>query len=65
MIHVTPRNSPLANKDGWVEVDKLKLQHVRYPNVFALGDASDLPPRRPAQRYANRRPSWLRTLWPR
>jgi sulfide:quinone oxidoreductase len=23
--------------------DKLKLQHVRYPNVFALGDASNLP----------------------
>jgi len=51
MIHVTPpqcpcdfvKNSPLANKDGWVEVDKLKLQHVRYPNVFALGDASNLP----------------------
>src|SRR5258708_20164397 len=51
MIHVTPpqspcdfvRNSPLANKDGWVEVDKLNLQHVRYPNVFALGDASNLP----------------------
>jgi len=51
MIHVTPpqspcdfvRNSPLADKDGWVEVDKLKLQHVRYPNVFALGDASNLP----------------------
>jgi sulfide:quinone oxidoreductase len=51
MIHVTPpqspcdfvRNSPLANKEGWVEVDKEKLQHVRYPNVFALGDASNLP----------------------
>jgi sulfide:quinone oxidoreductase len=51
MIHVTPpqspcdvvKNSPLANKDGWVEVDKLKLQHVLYPNVFALGDASNLP----------------------
>jgi sulfide:quinone oxidoreductase len=51
MIHVTPpqgpcdfmKNSPLVNKDGWVEVDKLKLQHVRYPNVFALGDASNLP----------------------
>ncbi len=51
MIHVTPpqspcdfvRSSPLADKDGWVEVDRLKLQHVRYSNVFALGDASNLP----------------------
>ena len=51
MIHVTPpqsspefvKNSPLANKDGWVNVDKATLQHVRYPNVFSLGDASGLP----------------------
>jgi sulfide:quinone oxidoreductase len=51
MIHVTPpqsspdfvKNSPLANKDGWVDVDKLTLQHVRYSNVFGIGDASSLP----------------------
>lgn len=51
MIHVTPpmsapdflKRSPLANEAGWVEVDKGSLQHVRYPNVFSLGDASSLP----------------------
>ena len=51
MIHVTPPLSPpdfvragaLANSDGWVEVDKFSLQHVRFPQVFALGDASNLP----------------------
>ena len=51
MIHVTPpqspcdfiKNSPLANAEGWVDVDKVKLQHVRYTNVFALGDCSSLP----------------------
>jgi sulfide:quinone oxidoreductase len=51
MIHVTPpmsppefvRTSSLANTDGWVEVDKFSLQHVRHPNVFGLGDASSLP----------------------
>ncbi|HRI08850.1 MAG TPA: FAD/NAD(P)-binding oxidoreductase, partial [Nannocystaceae bacterium] len=51
MIHVTPpmsapdfiKRSPLANQAGWVDVDKHTLQHVRYPNVFALGDASSLP----------------------
>ena len=51
MIHVTPpqsspdfvKNSPLANKEGWVDVDKYTLQHVRYPNVFGIGDASSLP----------------------
>jgi len=51
MIHVTPPLSPpdfvrtgaLANADGWVEVDKFSLQHVRYPEIFSLGDASNLP----------------------
>lgn len=51
MIHVTPpmsapdfiKTSPVANADGWVEVDKSTLQHVRYPNVFSLGDCSNLP----------------------
>jgi len=51
MIHVTPPLSPpdfvrtgaLANGDGWVEVDKFSLQHVRFPEVFGLGDASNLP----------------------
>lgn len=50
-IHVTPpqsapdfiKQSPLANEAGWVDVDKHTLQHVRYPNVFSLGDASSLP----------------------
>ena len=51
MIHVTPpmsspdfiKNSPLAASSGWVEVDKLTTQHVKYPNVFSLGDCSNLP----------------------
>lgn len=52
MIHVCPpmsapdfiRNSPLASKEGgWVDVDKFSLRHVRYPNVFGIGDASSLP----------------------
>ena len=51
MIHVTPpmsapdfiKNSPLAASTGWVEVNKHTTQHVRYSNVFALGDCSNLP----------------------
>lgn len=51
MIHVTPpqsapgfiKTSPLANSAGWVDVDKFTLQHVKYPNIFSLGDASGLP----------------------
>jgi sulfide:quinone oxidoreductase len=51
MIHVTPpmsapdfvKRSPLADAAGWVDVDKHTLRHARYPNVFGLGDASNLP----------------------
>jgi sulfide:quinone oxidoreductase len=47
MIHVVPpqvapdfvRTSPLAAVSGFIEVNEATLQHVRYPNVFALGDA--------------------------
>ena len=37
------KRSPLANEAGWVDVSKYTLQHVRYPNVFSLGDSSSLP----------------------
>lgn len=51
MLHVTPpqsapdfiKNSALANAAGWVDVDKHSLQHLRFPNIFSLGDASSLP----------------------
>ena len=51
MIHVTPKmgppdfvkNSQLAGEEGWADVDKHTTQHVRYKNVFALGDVSNLP----------------------
>jgi sulfide:quinone oxidoreductase len=33
----------LANAAGWVDVDKHTLQHVKYANIFSLGDASGLP----------------------
>lgn len=51
MIHVTPpqsapdfiRNSPLADAKGWIDVDKFTLQHKKYTNIFALGDATNTP----------------------
>jgi sulfide:quinone oxidoreductase len=51
MIHVTPPMGPpdfvsqseLAAPDGWVDVDKHSLQHTRFPNIFSLGDAANLP----------------------
>ena len=51
MIHVCPpqcapdfvRTSPLANDAGWIDVSPETLQHTRYGNVFALGDACSAP----------------------
>jgi len=51
MIHVTPpqgppdfiKSSPLADKKGWIDVDKHTMQHKKYSNVFGLGDATNSP----------------------
>jgi sulfide:quinone oxidoreductase len=37
------KTSPLAGSVGWIEVDQNTLRHTRYPNVFALGDATTTP----------------------
>lgn len=51
MLHVTPpmsspdvlKKSPVADAAGWVDVDKETLQHKKYPNVFGIGDCTNLP----------------------
>ncbi len=51
LLHVTPpmaapdvvAQSALANGAGFVEVDKFTLQHVRFANVFSMGDVSGMP----------------------
>jgi sulfide:quinone oxidoreductase len=53
LLHVTPpmstpealrKNSgDLVNEGGFVNVNKFTLRHLKYPNVFALGDCSASP----------------------
>jgi sulfide:quinone oxidoreductase len=51
MLHVVPpqkapdfvRVSPLADAAGWVDVDPATLRHRKYPDIFALGDAGNMP----------------------
>ncbi|MEY3018942.1 MAG: hypothetical protein RL336_2077 [Pseudomonadota bacterium] len=51
MLHVCPPQkspdfiaaSPLADAAGWVDISPETMQHVRYGNVFALGDAGNSP----------------------
>jgi sulfide:quinone oxidoreductase len=50
-LHVTPpmkapdeiAKSSVGSKKGWIPVNKETLQHVKYPNVFALGDVAAVP----------------------
>jgi sulfide:quinone oxidoreductase len=50
-MHITPAqvapeeiaNSPVGSGKGWVPVKKETLQHVKYPNIFALGDIVAVP----------------------
>lgn len=51
MLHVCPpqrpheviAQSPLAGPDGWIPVDAASLQHIAFPDVFALGDGGSTP----------------------
>lgn len=53
MMHVVPhqsapdwiKSSPLSNDTpaGYVDIDQFSMQHVKYDNVFALGDAGSSP----------------------
>lgn len=51
LLHVTPPESPpafvkqsaLANAAGYIEVNQSTLRHVRFDNVFSLGDACSTP----------------------
>jgi len=55
MLHVVPpqvapqflADSALAADSGFTDVDQHTLQHVRYPNVFGLGDAGSMPNAKP------------------
>jgi sulfide:quinone oxidoreductase len=55
LLHVVPpmsapgliRNSSLASAEeaqkGWLAVDKFTLQHLKFPNVFGVGDVTGIP----------------------
>lgn len=50
-LHIAPpmkaapyiANSPIGSRKGWVPVNKETLQHVKYKNVFSLGDIAAVP----------------------
>jgi sulfide:quinone oxidoreductase len=70
LLHVTPpmgapdfiKRSPLAEKAGWVDVDQFTLQHTRFPDIFALGDASSLPTGRTGAAIRKQAPVLVKNL---
>lgn len=64
LLHVAPPMGPLevfatselAGEDGWVEVDRHTLQHVRFPNVFGIGDGANLPTMKSGAAAVNQAP---------
>ena len=35
--------SPIVDEAGYLDVNKDYLQHKKYPNIFGIGDCSNLP----------------------
>lgn len=70
LLHVTPpmgppsfiASSPLADQDGWVDVNPETLQHKRFSNVFSLGDCSNLPTSKTGAAIRKQAPVLVRNL---
>ncbi|XP_070546422.1 sulfide:quinone oxidoreductase, mitochondrial-like [Ptychodera flava] len=70
MLHVTPpmsgvdsvRNSALADENGYVDTVKETLQHKKYPNVFGIGDCTNVPTSKTAAAVAGQCGVLLRTI---
>jgi NADPH-dependent 2,4-dienoyl-CoA reductase/sulfur reductase-like enzyme len=63
-MHVTPymsppdviKKSPIANETGYIPVNKETMQHVKYPNIFALGDSAGIPTSKTAAAVGSQAP---------
>lgn len=64
MLHVCPpqtapdfiKDGPLANEAGWIDVSQDTLQHTKFGNVFAVGDAHSAPNAKTAAAVRNQAP---------
>ena len=70
MMHVSPpmgplaclKDSPVSDANGWVDVNKATLQHTRFPNVFAIGDCTNVPTSKTAAAVAGQSGVLLKSL---
>jgi sulfide:quinone oxidoreductase len=71
MLHVTPpqvtpdavKASPLANAAGFVDVHQNSLLHVKFGNVFGLGDAASTPNSKTAAAVRKQAPVVVRNIF--
>ena len=56
------KKSKLADPNGFVNVNKETLQHVKYPNIFALGDCTNAPTSKTAAAAAAQSPILFKNL---
>lgn len=70
MLHVTPpqsppafvRSSPLANEAGWIDVNQNTMRHMKYENVFSLGDVCSTPNSKTAAAVRKQAPVVVRNI---
>ncbi|KAI6106425.1 hypothetical protein EV401DRAFT_2077942 [Pisolithus croceorrhizus] len=53
---VDREHHPIADATGWVDVDTSTLRHVKYGNVFSLGDCPSLPTSKTAAAITSQAP---------
>ena len=70
MLHVAPpmnpvdalKNSKLVDQTGFVDVHKETLQHKKYPNIYGIGDCTNLPTSKTAAAVAAQSPILVQNL---
>jgi sulfide:quinone oxidoreductase len=70
MLHVSPpqsppdavKSSPLANAAGYVDVNQNTMQHVKFANVFSLGDVCSTPNSKTAAAVRKQAPVVVRNI---
>jgi len=70
LLHVVPpmsaptfiASSPLANAQGWLDVDRATLQSTKYENVFAIGDCTSTPNSKTAAAITKQAPVLVHNL---
>ncbi|KDQ60863.1 hypothetical protein JAAARDRAFT_204661 [Jaapia argillacea MUCL 33604] len=71
LLHVVPpqgpldvmKGQPICDAAGWVEVDKETMQHVKFSNIWSLGDCSNLPTSKTAAAITSQTPVLTENLF--